>query len=175
MVFVNSMSDLFHEDVPFEFITAVFGVMAACPQHTFQVLTKRPERMIEFFDSVGTCPDDCTWPLRNVWLGVTVESSDHMYREDDLQKVPAEIRFISMEPLLGPVPRIPLGDIDWVIVGAETGPGARPMKLEWARDIRDQCREAGVPFFMKKVTGGGERPADLQIREDPIQTKGGGV
>ena len=218
MVFVCSMADLFHEQVPFDYIAAVFGVMAAAPQHTFQVLTKRPKRALEFFHwidelasrglgsrwerlsycrreavrlGVKELPDDvhadgADWPLPNVWIGVTAEDQE---RADEripvLVQIPATVRFVSCEPLLGPVdlaaagalgctcPDTELDDgeveerclgtcvfyrhaldksrrIDWVIVGGESGPGARPMHPDWVRSIRDQCQAAGVPFFFKQ-------------------------
>ena len=215
-VFVNSMSDLFHPQVPFEFIGAVFGVMAAAPQHTFQALTKRPGRAAKFFRWVeekwpelfsmgppqdpldanavlrfvplevadvsgdGFAPD---WPLPNVHLGVSVENQDAAWRVRELRKLPAAVRFLSCEPLIGPLeligdvenpgPAVSLEgwsyptdygtgveydatlqpEIDWVIAGGESGPGFRPMDLDWARSLRDQCRAAGVTFFFKQMSG----------------------
>lgn len=145
VIFVNSMSDLFHEDVPEDFIRAVFDTIKRADQHVFQVLTKRSERLREL---AGRLP----WP-RNLWMGVSVESRDYVHRVRDLQRVPAQVRFLSMEPLLGPVPRVPLSGIHWVIVGGESGPGARPMQPAWARSIRDRCRVRGVPFFFKQWGG----------------------
>lgn len=207
--FVVSMGDLFHEDVPFEFVAAVFGVMAACPDSTFQVLTKRPGRALEWYGWAayrhpnresahkrcmraaglagvcGTICPDGPWPLPNVWLGVTAEDQA---RADDriplLLQIPAAVRFVSVEPMLGPVDLWAISDgswydgegatrynaltgtawwggtgdhglgggprLDWVICGAETGPMARPMNLDWARSLRDQCVAAPVPFFFKK-------------------------
>jgi len=147
MIFVCSMSDLFHEKVPDSFIKKVFGVMNKATRHTFQVLTKRAERLAEFADKVE-------WS-KNIWAGVTVESAKYLYRIDYLKKVPAKVKFISMEPLLGPVPEIReyLSEIDWIIVGGESGPNARPMKPEWVRDIRDACLAKGVPFFFKQWGG----------------------
>jgi protein gp37 len=192
-VFVNSMSDLFHEDVTNEQIAAVFGVMAACPQHTFQVLTKRPGRALEWFgwvereaqptpDGVPNPHEDVMcgimaanrgadvdylglpglWPLPNVWLGVSVEDQQ---RADEriplLLQCPAAVRFLSCEPLLGPVElgemRYPADDIGWVIVGGESGPGARPCRVEWIRSVLAQCRAAGVPAFCKQL---GARPIE---------------
>lgn len=141
MVFVNSMSDLFHEDVPFEFISAVFETMRQADWHTFQVLTKRPER-------AARLSPDLPWP-RNVWLGTSVENQRWTTRIEDLRKTGAYVRFLSCEPLLGPL-RLDLTDIHWVIVGGESGPKARPMKPAWAEEIRDQCQERGVPFFFKQ-------------------------
>ena len=145
LVFVNSMSDLFHEHVPVEFIQKVFAVMQACPQHTFQVLTKRSKRLREL---AGLLP----WPP-NVWVGVTVENASVMHRIDDLRMVPAAVRFVSCEPLLGPLDAMNLGGIHWVIVGGESGPGARPMRVEWIRSILRQCRSWNVPFFFKQWGG----------------------
>jgi protein gp37 len=145
LIFVNSMSDLFQEGVPLGFIQQVFDVMLACPQHTFQILTKRPQIAAQFADALR-------WP-DNVWLGTSVEDARVLDRIKDLRRVPAAIRFLSVEPLLGPIPRLPLTGIDWVIVGGESGPGARPMEREWVRQIRDRCVTQGVPFFFKQWGG----------------------
>lgn len=144
-VFVNSMSDLFHETIPFSFIEAVFDVMAASPQHQFQVLTKRPERVRELADHLQ-------WP-ENIWLGVSVELPAYYSRIRDLRRIPAAVRFLSCEPLLARLPRLPLRGIDWVIVGGESGPGARPMREDWVLNIRDRCIARGVPFFFKQWGG----------------------
>jgi len=144
-VFVNSMSDLFHEAVPADFIAGVFGVMERASWHVFQVLTKRAERLAEL-------APDLPWP-RNVWMGVSVESAEFTWRIAHLRRVPAAVRFLSVEPLLGPIARLPLRGVDWVIVGGESGPGARPMRPEWARAIRDRCVAAEVPFFFKQWGG----------------------
>jgi len=144
-VFVNSMGDLFHEAVPFEFIEKVFGVMARARWHHFQVLTKRGHRFAELCTRLD-------WP-ENVWMGVTVEAEEYLYRVDSLRGSEARVKFLSLEPLLGPVPEMDLAGIDWVIVGGESGPGSRPMRAEWLCDIRDQCLEAGVPFFFKQWGG----------------------
>jgi protein gp37 len=144
-IFVNSMSDLFHEDVPEEFIRRVFEVMRQASHHQFQVLTKRSARMVELAATIAL-PD-------NVWMGVSVENADYTVRIDDLRKVRAAVRFISVEPLLGPIPRLPLRGIHWVIVGGESGPHARSMDPSWVRSIRDQCAKAGVPFFFKQWGG----------------------
>jgi protein gp37 len=144
-IFVNSMSDLFHEDVPAEFIARVFDVMRECPQHTFQVLTKRAERLAELAPKLA-------WPS-NVWMGVSVEDDRVMGRIDLLRNVPAAVRFLSLEPLIGPLRRLQLGGIDWVIVGGESGPGARPMDPKWVEAILRQCRTAGVAFFFKQWGG----------------------
>lgn len=159
-IFVNSMSDLFHEDVPDDFIHDVFDVMSEAHWHTYQVLTKRPERIMSALELVGFLPS-------HIWIGTSVERADTMARIDHLVAIPAVVRFLSLEPLLGPLERIPLMDIDWVIVGGESGPKARPMDPDWARNIRDQCQEAGVPFFMKQMSGRGPIPNDLQIRQYP--------
>jgi protein gp37 len=151
MVFVNSMSDLFHKDVPLLFIQRVFDVMRRAEWHTFQVLTKRAERLEELAPSLP-------WP-RNVWMGVSVEREDYTFRIDHLRQTPAAVRFLSLEPLLGPVPGLDLRGIDWVIVGGESGPRARPMEQAWATDIRDQCRRAGIPFFFKQWGGRNKKAA----------------
>jgi protein gp37 len=141
LIFVNSMSDLFHEDVPTAFIQDVFETMRMADWHTFQILTKRPSRLAAIAELLP-------WPA-NVWMGVSVENQRFTTRIDELRRVPAAVRFLSCEPLLGPL-RLNLEGIDWVIVGGESGPGARPMRADWARDVRDQCRAAGVPFFFKQ-------------------------
>ena len=144
-IFVNSMSDLFHEDVPLAFIQKVFAVMQKASWHRFQVLTKRSARLIELAPFLP-------WP-ENVWMGVTVENADYVFRIEHLRKVNAAVRFLSVEPLLGPVPGLELSGIDWAIVGGESGPGARIMKAEWASDIQRQCQQAAVPFFFKQWGG----------------------
>lgn len=145
LVFVNSMSDLFHAKVPVEFIRRVFAVMEATPQHTYQVLTKRSRRVRRLAPSLN-------WPA-NLWLGVSVENEQVSYRVDDLRTIPAAVRFLSCEPLLGPLTDLNLDGIGWVIVGGESGPGCRPMDPRWAREIRDNCRQAHVPFFFKQWGG----------------------
>lgn len=146
MIFVNSMSDLFHEEIPLRFIREVFAVMREAHWHIFQVLTKRSGRLLELAHEIK-------WPP-NVWMGVSVETSKYLYRIDHLRKVPAALRFISFEPLLGPMPDdMDLTGIDWIIVGGESGPGARPVKEEWVIGIRDQCVRAGIPFFFKQWGG----------------------
>ncbi|KZB82891.1 DUF5131 family protein [Amycolatopsis regifaucium] len=145
LVFVNSMSDLFHAKVPVEFIRRVFAVMEATPQHTYQVLTKRSRRIRRLASSLD-------WPP-NLWLGVSVEDERVAYRIDDLREVPAAVRFLSCEPLLGPLPKLDLAGIGWVIVGGESGPHARPMAPEWATEIRDQCQQDDVAFFFKQWGG----------------------
>jgi protein gp37 len=145
IIFVNSMSDLFHEDAPLSFIRRVFDTMVQCPQHTFQILTKRGARLRE----IGSV---LPWPL-NVWVGVSVEDARVLSRVQYLQDVPAATRFLSCEPLIGPLDDLPLDGIHWVIVGGESGPGARPMKKEWVLSILRQCRAARVPFFFKQWGG----------------------
>ena len=144
-IFVNSMSDLFHEDVPLAFIRRVFDVMARGSQHRFQVLTKRSERL-------STLSPSLAWPP-NTWMGVSVENGDYVCRLDHLRQTGAAVKFVSLEPLLGPLPALELQGIDWVIVGGESGPKARPMDPAWVRDIRDQCVVSGVPFFFKQWGG----------------------
>lgn len=174
-IFVNSMSDLFHPDVSDDYVVAVFESMRAAPQHRFQVLTKRPGRMAAVLRRV------LSLPLPHVWLGTSVESAHYLWRADKLRETPAAVRFLSLEPLLGPLPGLDLTDIDWVIVGGESGHHARPMDLDWARDIRDQCAEASVAFFFKQtgsvvarqdgLSGKGthpeELPSDLAVRQFP--------
>ena len=155
LVFVNSMSDLFHEDVPDEYIARVFDVMRACPQHRFQVLTKRHERLAELAPGLR-------WPT-NVWMGVSVESARYFERIERLQAVPANVRFLSLEPLLGPMPALPLTGIDWVIVGGESGRRPRAVDPEWVREIRDQCRAARVPFFFKQWGGRNKKAAGRRL------------
>ncbi|MFH1717664.1 MAG: phage Gp37/Gp68 family protein [Planctomycetota bacterium] len=150
-IFVNSMSDLFHKDVPFDFISKVFDVMRRASHHRFQILTKRSDRLLKLSSKL-------IWP-QNVWMGVTVENADCTYRIDDLRATGAAVKFISCEPLLGPIPNIDLQEIDWVIGGGESGPGARPMKPQWVTDIRDQCLCADVPFFFKQWGGVNKKKA----------------
>lgn len=151
-VFVNSMSDLFHRDVPTGFIDSVWNTMALTPQHTYQVLTKRPKRMAHVLLDPREEPAEPTFslPLPNVWLGTSIESDRYVYRADHLRRTPAAVRFLSLEPLLGPLPSLDLAGIDWVIVGGESGPGARPMHPDWVRDIRDQCTDLRTAFFFKQ-------------------------
>lgn len=153
-VFVNSMSDLFHVDVPDAFLARVFDVMIQSPQHTFQVLTKRAERLARLAPRLP-------WP-KNLWMGVSVESPDYAWRIDYLRETPAAVRFISAEPLLAPLPSLNLRGIDWLIAGGESQAGARPANEDWFRDLRDQCLRAGVAFFLKQLGGhphkrGGEK------------------
>jgi protein gp37 len=145
LVFVNSMSDLFHEQVPDDFIIKCFQTMNMARQHTFQILTKRPERVLELSEVLE-------WSS-NIWMGTSVENSDYQSRSKMLARIPASVRFLSVEPLLGPIPKLPLRGIHWVIVGGESGPGARPMKAKWVQEIRDNCKAAKVPFFFKQWGG----------------------
>jgi len=157
MIFVNSMSDLFHEDVPLDFIQKVFDVMHEANWHTYQVLTKRSERLVEL-DPV------LSWPS-HVWMGVTVESADYTYRIDHLRQTHAAVKFLSLEPLLGPLTNLDLTGIHWVVVGGESGPGARPMRPEWVTDIRDHCLRAKVPFFFKQWGGVNKKKAGRVLEE----------
>ena len=145
MVFVSSMSDLFHQDAPLEFIQKVFKVMRRASWHTFQVLTKRSRRLLELDPEIN-------WPT-NVWMGVSVENKDYTFRIDHLRQTGALVKFLSLEPLLGPLADLDLHGINWVIVGGESGPGARPLAKEWVVDIKDQCLAAHVPFFFKQWGG----------------------
>lgn len=220
-VFVDSMSDLFHPDVSDEFIARVFGAMACAPRHTFQILTKRPQRMATILaDSHHRCmasasigrllgvdpaehgPYDSaeaarnlgraigdareragldrwftSWPLPNVWLGTSIESDRYVWRADRLRDTTAAVRFLSLEPLLGPLPSLDLTGIDWVIVGGESGPGARPMHPAWVHDIRDRCTAAGIPFFFKQWGDWTQAPkgsATHLLKEHGVPMAGGG-
>lgn len=155
MVFVNSMGDLFHEKVPLDFILQVFRVMRETPRHTYQLLTKRSDRLA----SLAPLLD---WP-DNVWMGVTVEDNERLYRVQRLRDVPAAVRFLSIEPLLEPLPDLDLSGVDWVIVGGESGPGARPMDPEWVRVIRDECVESAIPFFFKQWGGVRKKAAGREL------------
>jgi len=224
-IFVNSMSDLFHARVPRKFLAQVFAVMAATPQHTYQILTKRPERAARILTDVCTCgrwhPDGehfrssmewaatphsptyvpglepgiyhrTMWPLANVWIGTSIESADYVRRADALRETPAAIRFISAEPLLGPLDGLNLRDIDWLIIGGESGPGARPLQIDWAEDLLVNAAETATAPFVKQLgsvwardtyyagrsvaaqgdTKGGNPtywPANLRVREYPQQ------
>jgi len=151
MIFVNSMSDLFHESVPVDFIRRVFDIMNEADWHLYQVLTKRSERLLELDSILPWAP--------HMWMGVTVENQDYVSRINDLRQTHAETKFLSLEPLIGPIPDINLDGIDWVIVGGESGPGARPMSPDWVRDIRDHCVSLGVPFFFKQWGGTNKKKA----------------
>lgn len=165
-VFVNSMSDLFHSDVPPDFIADVWKVMASTPRHTYQILTKRPDRMIEIVPGLPKLP--------NVWLGTSVEDSRVLFRVDELRKVPAAVRFISFEPLIGSVAKANLKDIHWAIVGGESGPNARNMDPAWVEEIESACRGAGTAFFFKQWGGNNKKAAGRTLNgrtydEMPIQ------
>ena len=145
MIFVNSMSDLFHEEIPEEFLRAIFAVMVAAEQHTFQILTKRHERLVEL---APTLP----WPP-NVWIGVSIENRRFVHRADYLRRVPSAVRFVSAEPLLGPLEGLDLTGIDWLISGGESGPRHRPVRVEWLRELRDRCVRERVAYFFKQWGG----------------------
>jgi protein gp37 len=145
VIFVNSMSDLFHPDVPVDFIRSVFEVIEETPQHTYQILTKRSKRLAQL-------ADDLAWPS-NLWMGVSIESDRYTFRIEHLREADAAVRFVSAEPLLGPLPELDLKGIQWLIAGGESGPHARPVEEDWVRDLRDQCREGGVEFFFKQWGG----------------------
>jgi protein gp37 len=155
MIFVNSMSDLFHENVPIDFIQMVFNTMRQAFWHTFQVLTKRSARLLELDSQIA-------WP-ENVWMGVSVENSDYSFRIDHLRKTHALTKFLSLEPLLGPLPNLRLEAINWVIVGGESGPGSRPMEISWVLDIRDQCQLNNIPFFFKQWGGTNKKKAGREL------------
>lgn len=155
IVFVNSMSDMFHEDVPLEFIQQCFEVMRDAHWHQFQVLTKRADRLQEISDQIN-------WPS-NVWMGVSVENEDYMWRIDCLRTTGAAVKFLSIEPLLGPIPNLIVEGIDWVIVGGESGPGCRTIKKEWVIDIRNRCLDLSVPFFFKQWGGTNKKKAGREL------------
>ena len=155
MIFVNSMSDLFHEEVPDSFIQKVFSVMNRVDRHVFQVLTKRSERLLEMASRLPWAP--------NIWAGVTVESNEYLARLNDLRKVPSSVRFVSFEPLLGSIETADLSGIDWVIVGGESGPGARPMRKEWVTPLRSACLSQGIPFFFKQWGGANKKKAGREL------------
>jgi protein gp37 len=181
-VFVDSMADLLHAKVTTTFLAQVWAVMALTPRHTYQILTKRPERYVHVLDGPCRCGRGhrpgidfrhlvaehirrlarnprhqvdvlVRWPLENVWLGTSIESDDYVHRADHLRAASATTRFLSLEPLLGPLPSLDLTGIDWVIVGGESGPGHRPLELDWVRDVRDRCVALGIPLFFKQVGG----------------------
>lgn len=154
-IFVNSMSDLFNKDVPVDFIHRVFDVMRRADWHRFQILTKRSDRLLELSPQLP-------W-ASHIWMGVSVENEDYVYRIDHLRGTKAKLKFLSLEPLLGPLRRLNLKGIDWVIVGGESGPGSRPMAQSWAIDIRNQCRKANVPFFFKQWGGFNKKKAGRSL------------
>lgn len=155
IVFVNSMSDLFHEEVPLSFIKRVFKVMNECPQHVFQVLTKRAARLEEVAAKLTWTP--------NIWMGVSVENEAVAWRIDHLRTVPATVRFLSCEPLIGPLPQLDLTGIHWAIVGGESGVHARPMSAEWVRQIQHQCEKSDVAFFFKQWGGRNKKAAGREL------------
>lgn len=155
MIFVNSMSDLFHDDVPLDFIQKVFAAMRDTPRHTYQILTKRAERLAELSPAID-------WPM-NVWMGVSVESQDYWPRVDLLRGSGAYVKFLSLEPLLGPLDTLDLTDIDWVIAGGESGPGARPVRPEWITAIRDACQEQRVAFHFKQWGGTNKKATGREL------------
>jgi protein gp37 len=154
-IFVNSMSDLFHEDIPTEFILRVFDVMCRADWHCYQILTKRSERMLELSPRL-------TW-ISNIWMGVTVEEKNYTYRIEHLKRTGAKVKFLSLEPLLSPIHNLQLKGIDWIIVGGESGPKARPMKKEWVVDIRNHCQIEKVPFFFKQWGGRNKKKAGREL------------
>jgi protein gp37 len=164
-VFVNSMSDLFHPGVPDSFIKAVWESMAEAGWHTFQVLTKRPKRMAKLLSTAG-------FPtLPNVWLGTSIESEGFMFRARHLRETPAHVRFLALEPLLGPLPNLELEGIDWVVTGSESGLGARAMELDWVRGIRDECIRSGVAFFFKQSRSSDGRRIRVPILDGEVWTQ----
>lgn len=158
LIFVNSMSDLFHKEVPLSFVHRVFEVMRNTPQHTYQVLTKRSKRMADLAPQID-------WPP-NVWMGVSIESERYAFRLDHLRSVNAAVRFVSAEPLLGPLSDLDLRDIQWLIAGGESGPNSRPMDEDWVLDIRDQCERAGVAFFFKQWGGRTPKAGGRELEGD---------
>ena len=154
-IFVNSMSDLFHEKVPFEYIQKVFDIMRRAHWHQFQVLTKRSQRMFDLSKEI-------VWP-RNVWMGVSVENSDYVWRINHLQNTNASVKFLSIEPLIGPIHHLDLHNIDWVIVGGESGPHARPMEKDWVLTIKNICQKNDVPFFFKQWGGTNKKKAGRKL------------
>src|SRR5256885_1094929 len=154
-IFVNSMSDLFHKNVPADYVRRVFDVMGRAHWHQFQILTKRSDRLLELSPMLDWRP--------NIWMGVSVENADYLFRVHDLRRTGAFIKFLSIEPLLGPVANMDLRGIDWVIVGGESGPGARPMRREWVIDVRRQCRAAHVAFFFKQWGGVNKKKAGRML------------
>lgn len=155
IVFVNSMSDLFHKDTPLEFIKKVFFTMNNCPQHTFQVLTKRSDILLKYHKELNWTP--------NIWMGVSIEDERVKYRIDDLRKTDTRIKFLSCEPLIGPLPKLNLKKIDWVIVGGESGRKPRPMDVDWVLDIQQQCAKLKVAFFFKQWGGTNKKKAGRQL------------
>lgn len=174
MIFTNSMSDFFHEKIPFEFLDKVLGVIRATPQHTYQILTKRSWRMMKYAERIGGFPD-------NAWLGVSVESAPYKFRIEHLKKSQAQVRFLSIEPLIARVGKIDLKGIQWVIVGGESGQGHRPCRVEWIREVHNQCIDSRVAFFFKQWGGlkpksGGRKLDGKEWNDFPIvQEKSGSL
>jgi protein gp37 len=154
-IFVNSMSDLFHEDIPIEFILHVFDIMRRADWHCYQILTKRSDRLLELSPRLS-------W-MSNIWMGVTVEEKDYIYRIEHLKRTGAKVKFLSLEPLLSPISNLNLEGIDWIIVGGESGPNARPMEKDWVIDIRNQCQSEKVPFFFKQWGGRNKKKAGREL------------
>ncbi len=154
-IFVNSMSDLFHNDVPLEYIQRVFEVMRRAHWHQYQILTKRSERLLELSPKLNWAPQ--------IWMGVSVENADYIERIDHLRKTDAHVKFLSLEPLLGPLLKLDLRGVDWAIVGGESGPGARPMDPDWVTDLRDQCMRSSVAFFFKQWGGVQKKKTCLEL------------
>ncbi len=155
-IFVNSMSDLFHKEIDFSFIEQVFNIMRKANWHTFQILTKRSNRLVKLNDKI-------VWP-QNVWMGVSVEDNDYLHRIDDLKRTDAVVKFISFKPLLGKIECVDLNGIDWVIAGGESGPHARPMKEDWVLSIKEQCHQQDVPFFFKQWGGVNKKKNGRELR-----------
>jgi protein gp37 len=164
-IFVNSMSDLFHEDVPVDYIKKVFEIMGRAHWHQYQVLTKRSEHVLQLSKELNWAPQ--------IWMGVSVESEKYSYRIDDLRKTAAHVKFLSLEPLLGPLANLNLRGIDWAIVGGESGPGARPLESAWVTEIRDQCLKADVPFFFKQWGGCSEKENRTHARRPHLGSNAG--
>lgn len=167
-----SMSDFFHEDVAGEWRSEAWDIIMRTPQHIYLILTKRPENVPQrifthHIENGHSFSLEYEWPISNVWLGTTVESRGEKWRVDVLRKIPAVVRWLSIEPLLGDLGELNLAGIGWIVCGGESGPGARPMHEDWARSVRDQCKAAGVPFFMKQMAKRAPIPKDLQIKEFP--------
>jgi len=154
-IFVNSMSDLFHENVPVEFILRVFNIMRRADWHCYQILTKRSERLLELSHQLP-------W-MSHIWMGVTIEEKNYIYRIEHLKRTSAKVKFLSLEPLLSPIPNLQLEGIDWVIVGGESGPKSRPMKKDWVIDIKNQCHKENIPFFFKQWGGKNKKKAGREL------------
>ncbi len=168
-IFVNSMSDLFHESMPEDYLKRCFDIMSQADWHVYQVLTKRPDKMLSFARTIGTFPD-------HVWLGTSVELAMYKQRIETLRRVPVRVKFVSFEPLLGPLGKLDLRGIAWAIVGGESGPNHRPIRAEWVREVREQCHDQGVAFFFKQWGGktaksGGRTLDGYEWNEYPVSGK----